>query len=47
MCKDAIQDKFFFAIIEEKKLARDSFIIAIKRNINGEPCRDVACYVPI
>jgi hypothetical protein len=39
-------DKFLFALIEERILAFDNFIIANKRNLNGELCRDVACYVP-
>jgi hypothetical protein len=37
---------FFIAIMGERNLARDSFIVAYKRILNGEMCRDVACYVP-
>jgi hypothetical protein len=40
------EDKFFIAIMEQRNLAPDIFIIAFKRFLNGELCRDVACYVP-
>jgi hypothetical protein len=40
------EDNFFIAIMEQRNLAPDSFIIAFKRFLNGELCRDVACYVP-